>query len=79
MLGDFEKGTPFPEAWRYSRGCSLNKEVYVFAHVHACVHTCAGTVREGVSSVVGGDIGKWEGIRKLSLRARFVWILPSGQ
>ena len=51
----------------------------MFAHVRACVHTCAGTVREGVSSVVGGDIGKWEGIRKLSLRARFVWILPSGQ
>ena len=51
----------------------------MFAHVRACVHTCALTVREGVGSVVGGEIGKWEGIRKLSLRARFVWILPSGE
>ena len=59
-------------------GCGLNKEVCVFAHVRACVHTCALTVREGVG-IVGGEIGKWEGIRKLSLRAHFVWILPSGE
>lgn len=51
--------------------------VCVFAHVCACMHTCAGTVREGVGSVVGGDTGKWKGIRKLSLRARFVWIQGS--
>ena len=68
---DSEKGTPFAESWRYSRG------VCVFAHVRACIHTCAGTVREGVGSVVGGDTGKWKGIRKLSLRVHFVWIQGS--
>ena len=51
----------------------------VRTRVCACVHTCAGTVREGVGSAAGGDLGKWKGMRKVSLSACVVWILPSRQ
>lgn len=42
-------------------GCGLNKEACVFAHVRACAHTCALTVREGVG-IVEVRLGSGKGL-----------------